>query len=396
MTASPLYFDYNATCPLLDSVKEAMFACVSGPLNPSSIHHFGRAARHFMEEARLKILRAIEAHESKGNAGVRVIFTASGTEANNTALQGLKGYHILVSAIEHASILKGKHTEQNLRILPVQKNGMLDLHALEKILADTPSPKLVSVMMVNNETGVIQPIAEIVRIARTHNALVHTDAVQALGKIPVHFHALGVDMMTLSAHKCGGPIGAAALIIRKNIPLQPLIQGGGQELGYRAGTENVMAITGFGAAAEYVTTPSFLQNYAKIAVLRDTMENTILTMAPEAVIFGKESPRVANTSVITMPDIPYETQLMHFDLAGIAVSSGSACSSGKITHSHVLNSMGVPKAMARTAIRISLGPEHTETEIQRFVELWRELYLRTHSSHHSSTPHPSPLSRQVA
>jgi cysteine desulfurase len=291
-----------------------------------------------------------------------VVFTSGGSEANNMALKGAPVERLIVSATEHPSVLEAATASgKKVEILPVTYQGVVDLGALEEML---PGPKaLVSVMLANNETGVIQPVSDIVRLAQAQGALVHTDAVQALGKIPVNFGLLGVDMMTLSAHKLGGPVGAGALTIRDGLAVDALIHGGGQELRRRAGTENLVSISGFGAVA---------QTRQDVKPLRDRLEAAL----EGAVVFGAGANRLPNTLCFAMPGMKAETLLMAFDLEGIAVSSGSACSSGKVAKSHVLAAMGVAQEISQGAIRVSLGWNTTEGQIDTFIAAWRKIIAR--------------------
>lgn len=357
----PTYLDYNATTPLLPQALAAMQAVYSRPANASSVHSYGREAKKQLENARKTIADAISAWPNE------VLFTASGTEANVTALRGLPARRVLVSAIEHSSVLKAVPTAEKI---PVTAQGLIDLNALEAMLAGK-EPALVSLMLANNETGVIQPVAEAAHIAHAHGALLHCDAVQGLGKIPVDFGALGADMLTLSAHKCGGPLGAAALIIRRDLAITPLLTGGGQELGRRAGTENIAAIAGFAAAVEASA------NHTHMNIVRHWLNAMEARMeASGATVFANALPRLPNTTCVAMPGVSGEVQLMDFDLSGFAVSAGSACSSGRIEPSHVLLAMGVEPALAACAVRISAGWATKEEEIQRFTAQWQKTKSR--------------------
>jgi cysteine desulfurase len=325
--------------------------------NASSVHREGRAARKLLEDSREVLARSI------GVIAPMMSFTSGGSEANNLAIKGATVERILVSAIEHPSIIEAaKAVHKPAEFIPVTSEGLVDLTALSKMLE---GPKaLVSVMLANNETGVIQPLREIVALAQAHGALVHTDAVQAFGKIPVNFGLLGVDMMTLAAHKIGGPTGIGALVVRDGLALEPLIHGGGQELRRRAGTENLVGIAGFAAVAK--------QSQLDISGLRDQLEEAL----EGAVIFGGNTQRLSNTINFSHLGMSAETLLMNFDLDGIAVSSGSACSSGKVKKSHVLTAMGVVPDLARGAIRISLGWNTTPEHIEHFITVWRKLLAR--------------------
>lgn len=359
------YLDHNATSPLCKEAQQAMLYAWQAPLNPSSLHQFGRGARKLMEDARDTLLTAVNTENC------RLIFTASGTEANNLAMKGLEGIDIFVSAIEHPSILKSANYAG---IIPVDEHGVVRLDALEKLLKSSEKKPLISVMLANNETGVIQPIKEIAALAKEYGAYVHTDAVQAFGKIPVSMAELGVDILTISAHKIGGPVGAAALIIKKNLPLKAQIHGGGQEQSFRAGTENVAAITAFAAATK---AKNMLYANDNIRALRDWMENELETIAGTELVIAKTSPRLPNTSCIMMPGVSNETQLMHFDMAGIAVSAGSACSSGKVEASHVLLAQGIEKEQASQTIRVSIAATTTKEELNKFIESWATLWKRS-------------------
>ena len=358
-----LYLDWNATAPLRPEARAALIVSMDEVGNASSIHRFGRAARKRVEDARARVAALV------GAIPAQVIFTGSGTEANGLALR-LKGMaRIIVSATDHAAVLEpaGPWAER----LPVGADGLVDLEALDRVLASGPGPALVSVQAVNNETGVIQPLAAITAIARRHGSRVHSDAVQAAGRIPLDMAALGLDMLTLSAHKIGGPQGVGALVISPGLVFDPLIRGGGQERRQRAGTENVPGIAGFGAAAAAAL--DGLAGYGGIAALRDGLEQRLLAAVPEAVVFGRDAPRVANTTCIALPGVPAETQLMAFDLAGIAVSTGAACSSGTVKASHVLTAMGAGPDLAGSALRISLGWTTTQGEVDRAAAVWLKL-----------------------
>jgi cysteine desulfurase len=342
------YLDWNATAPLRAEAAAAMREAMDHWGNPSSVHRRGRAARQAVEAARDKI-----AAFAPGD----VTFTSGGTEANHLALLGTGRLRVLVSAVEHGSVLAAVPTAERI---PVDRNGIVDLAALDALLASGP-PALVSVMLANNETGVIQPLREIAEIAHARGALVHTDAVQAAGKIPLD---MGADILTLSAHKLGGPPGIGAVISR--VELAPMIRGGGQERGRRAGTESLVGIAGFAAAAAVTT------DYEPVRALRDRLE----TALPDAVVVGAEASRLPNTSAIAMPGMAAETQVIAFDLAGVMVSAGAACSSGKVGPSHVLAAMGLDPEIANSTIRVSLGRTTTEADVDHFIETWTALRAR--------------------
>jgi cysteine desulfurase len=359
------YLDHNATSPLRPAAFDAMAAALRAGGNPSSVHRAGRTARSLIDGARRQVAALV------GALPAEVVFTSGGTEANNMAIDGSGRKRVLASAIEHDSVLKAA---PDAEIIPVDGNGVVDLGALERLLALPGEPALVSVMFANNETGVLQPIADVVRLARQAGALVHCDAVQAAGKVRVDLHGLGVDYLSLSAHKLGGPTGVGALAIRSGAPFVPGRRGGGQESNRRAGTENVAGIAGFGAAADASREGLMVEG------LRDRMERSLLAIAPGARVFGVGAPRLGNTSCISMPGVKAETQVMALDLDGLCVSAGAACSSGKVHRSAVLAAMGVEDAVAETAIRISCGWNTDSDDIERLIAAWRDLYIRVSQS----------------
>ena len=360
-----VYLDHNATSPLRPAALDAMVEILRAGGNPSSVHRWGRAARASIDAARRQVAALV------GALPAEIVFTSGGTEANNLALAGAGGRHVLVSAVELDSVLRAAAGARTIR---VDSDGVVDLAALERLLGASAEPALVSVMLANNETGVIQPVAEVVRIARAAGALVHCDAVQAAGKMPVDLHGLGVDYMSLSAHKLGGPTGIGALVIRGDAPFAGDRRGGGQESNRRAGTENVAGIAGFGAVA--------IEAGSSTETLRNQIEAGLRAIAPDATIHGAGVPRLGNTTCISMPGVRAETQVMALDLAGVGVSAGAACSSGKVQRSAVLTAMGVEPAVAEAAIRISLGWNSTQADIERLIEAWQELYIRvTHSDY---------------
>jgi cysteine desulfurase len=358
------YLDWNATGRLRQEAQAAMTAALAVTGNPSSVHAAGRAARHLVEAAREQVAALV------GTAPRDVVFTSGGTEANMLALSPALGDVLLVSAIEHPSVRCGGRFSA-VEEIPATAAGLVDLAALERRLARCSRP-LVSLMLANNETGVIQPVAEAAAIVHAAGGLIHVDAVQGPGRISCDFNALGADLMTLSAHKIGGPQGVGALIRRDGVQLDPLIKGGGQERGARAGTENVAGIAGFGAAAEAVAR-RWADEAALVAGLRDWLEAGLAATAPEIVIFGREAPRLPNTTLFGIPGMKAETAVIAFDLAGVAVSSGAACSSGKVAPSHVLAAMGAAPELARGAIRASLGYSTSEDEIEAFLKAWAAL-----------------------
>jgi cysteine desulfurase len=325
--------------------------------NASSIHAEGRAARKLLDDSREALAFAL------GCLPQMIVFTSSGTEANNMALRGVEAERILVSAVEHPSVrAAARASGKPVDLIPVDGQGRVELGALERML-NGPN-LLVSVMLANNETGVIQPIADVVALARRHGALVHVDAVQGFGKVPVNFGLLGCDLLTVAAHKVGGPVGVGALVIRDGLAMEPLIVGGGQELRRRAGTENLAAVAGFAAASREI--PS------QTRPLRDELESFL----EDAEIIGGRTERLPNTACFAVPGLKAETLLMNLDLAGIAVSSGSACSSGKVGRSHVLDAMGLAPETSSAAIRISLGWNSTSADVQHFITVWKQLLAR--------------------
>jgi cysteine desulfurase len=359
-----IYLDYNATQPPLPAVRDAMLEIMGRPSNASSVHRAGQAARHAVERARRQVAALIGARPGE------IVFTSGATEANATALAGLPVARRLVSAIEHPSV---RDNARDAAVVPVDRSGRVDLAALDRLLAAGDGPALVSIMLVNNETGVIQPVAEAARLVHGRGGLLHCDATQAPGRIPVDVGELGVDSLTLSAHKIGGPQGAGALYVRNGIACAPLLRGGGQESRRRAGTENVAAIVGFGVAAEIAATCPGIDVLAR---MRDGMEARLTAQAPGLTIYGEDAPRVGNTSCFGAAGLLAETALIALDLAGIAVSSGAACSSGAVEPSPVLLAMGVTAAAAREAIRISLGWATTPADVDDLVESWAIVYRR--------------------
>lgn len=358
------YLDHNATSPIRPAVLDAMVEALRAGGNPSSVHRAGRAARARVDAARRQVAALVGALPSE------IVFTSGGTEANAMALAGTGRKRVLVSAVEHESVLKAV---PGAEIVPVDRNGVIDLAALERMLAGS-EPALVSVMFANNETGVLQPVAEVTRLARAAGALVHCDAVQGAGKARVDLHGLGIDYLSLSAHKLGGPTGVGALAVRAGAPFAPDRKGGGQEANRRAGTENVAGIVGFGVAAEAA------RDGLDTEFLRDRIEAGLRAVAPAAKIYGAAVPRLVNTTCISMPGVKAETQVMALDLAGVCVSAGAACSSGKVNRSAVLTAMGVEPAESETAIRISCGWSTVSEDIDCLIAAWKALYIRvTHS-----------------
>ncbi|MBX3536211.1 MAG: cysteine desulfurase [Chelatococcus sp.] len=375
MTAGRVYLDYNASAPLRPEVVEAMLRVLTTSGNGSSVHREGRAARAAIEEARGKAASLVGAEAAK------LVFTSGGTEANVLALsphvrvRGFDGRNkdlplarCFVGATEHPSILAGgRFPAEAVVVVPVDGNGVVDIAWLEEHLDDSAGRPFVSLQMANNETGVLQPIGEVAQLVHAAGGILHVDAVQAAGKMPIDFSTLGADMLSFSAHKFGGPQGAGALVYNPGIDLGPaLLRGGGQEEGHRAGTENLAAIVGFGAAAAIAF--GAIDHYMNaMALMRDRVEQDMRSVLPEVVVFGDGVERLANTSAFAIPGVKAETLVMAFDLAGVAVSSGSACSSGKVRPSHVLAAMGVEPDVAEGAVRISLGWATRDEDVERFA-----------------------------
>ncbi len=375
---SNVYFDNNSTTALDERVLNAMLPFMTMQHgNATSRHAYGRTVRDAVEQAREQVANAVGAYPSQ------VVFTASGTEANNFAISGIAGNspnsQIVVSSIEHPCVTRPTFAMQKLgyktKIVGVDSDGLLDLVHLESILKNqAASPtSLVSVMMVNNETGVIQNISKIAEIAKRYKAYLHTDAVQALGKIPVDFAGLNVSAMTISSHKIYGPQGAGALIVDKRIDIAPLLHGGGQEKGLRSGTENVAAIVGFGAACDLAISELSIRSSATKA-LRDHLEQGLVQMG--AFMFGNKAARILNTSFFAFPNIEGETLVMALDRKGFAVASGSACSSDSTEPSHVLLAMGISPDVARGAVRVSFGanqkPTNTLEQVDHFLVVLKQ------------------------
>jgi cysteine desulfurase len=368
---APAYFDHNATTPLDPLVLEAMMPFLGGRCgNASSRHEYGRAARRAIDQARQQVALAVGAHPTE------VVFCSGGSEANNLFIKGaaarLKPGACAVSAIEHPCVREPARQLRiwgwRLRDISVDAEGRIDATDFGAALEE--SPRLVSVMLANNETGVIQPVADLAEQARRAGALFHTDAVQALGKIPVDFRALGVQALTVSAHKIHGPQGAAALIVDKRAEIEPLIAGGGQERGQRSGTENVAAIAGFGRACE-LAVARLGEDVLRVEQLRDTLERGLVKLG--ARIFSAGASRLANTSFFALEGIDGETLVAQIDRAGFAVASGSACSSAQPEPSRTLTAMGIAPEVARNAVRVSLGRDNTLDEVQRFLQVFADL-----------------------
>jgi cysteine desulfurase len=368
-----IYLDWNATTPLRSEAKAAMAAAWDLSGNPSSVHAEGRHARRLVEEARASLAGAV------GAATRNVVFVSGGTEANALALTpgvrrdaGGPVERLVVSAIEHASVLAGgRFPSEAIETVGVTSSGLVDLGGLRAVLDDGP-PALVSVMLANNETGAVQPVHEVGEIVRSTGGLLHVDAIQGLGKIPFNLNAMNADLVTVSAHKIGGPKGVGAVILAEGVlGLEPLLRGGGQELGRRAGTENVAGIAGFGAAVKAAM--GALEGEAiRLEGLRNRLENG-LRETPDVIVFSEDARRLPNTTLFTVPGLKAETAVIGFDLAGVAVSSGSACSSGKVQPSHVLEAMGFGPEITQGAVRLSLGWSTSSADVDYCLKAWRKL-----------------------
>jgi cysteine desulfurase len=354
-----IYLDYNATAPLLPGVLDAMRESMERPTNSSALHSFGQQAKRWMSQARRDIADYIDAHPD------HVIFTSGGTEANNFVLKGFPWKRVLLSAVVHDSVYK---VLDSFNELSVDADGLLDIPALEDLLKTTQGPTLISVILAHNESGVIQPLEDVVHLAKTYKAYLHVDAVQALGKIPLSFQKMGVDFMTLSAHKIGGPQGVGVLVSKE--VLSPLMQGGGQERGYRSGTENVPGIVGFAESLKRQP----LDHMKNLKQWHQSMEEELETFCNTFHIYGKKVERLPNTTCLSMPFVESATQVMHLDLNGLAVSMGAACSSGRTQISRSLQKMGPDPMFAKFAIRVSSGWGSTEEDFKKFTTSWKEIY----------------------
>lgn len=366
-----IYFDHNATSPLRPEARLAFLQALEAG-NASSVHAEGRAARAMIESARIALAATLETRPD------RVVFVSGATEAANMALRPSEGRYLLIGAGEHACVFAGNgFAPDKVGQVALDAQGRLDLDDLREKLADVAGLQpVLALQAVNNETGVIQPVAEAAEQLHAVGGLLVCDAVQAYGRIDCAFTATGADLIFLSSHKLGGPKGAGALAaIRRGLLPQALIRGGGQEKGLRGGTENIAAIAGFGAAAAQAEA-SRVAETARLAALRDILQAGLLEIAPEAAIFGSEAARVGNTLALALPGLSAETMVAAFDVEGVALSSGSACSSGKVTPSHVLAAMGVPPDQARSALRISLGWTSRKEEVVRFLEILAKLRER--------------------
>jgi cysteine desulfurase len=368
------YLDYNATAPLRPEVRDAVIGALGAFGNPSSVHAEGREARALIETARGKVAALAGARPEE------VIFTSGGSEANALALAAVPGdaWHLYMSAIEHPSVLSGgRFYRESITRIAVSRDGVVDLALLASELGKHHLGgwrPLVSLMAANNETGALQPVAAAADIVHAAGGLLHCDAVQVPGRVALDFGDLGADMMSLSAHKIGGPKGVGALIVRDGVAVEPLIEGGGQERRRRAGTENVAGIVGFGVAAAIAAAE--VERASDLGALRDELETKAKGLAPDAVVFAASARRLPNTSCLAVPGTRAETLVIGLDLAGVAVSAGSACSSGKVEPSHVLIAMGAAPELAASSIRVSLGFGTRSADIEKFLGAWFELVKR--------------------
>ena len=390
MTLARAYLDYNATAPLRGEAKAAMLACMDAVGNPSSVHAEGRAARALVETARRQVSSLCWAQPAD------VSFTSGATEAANWVLSQPRRV-IFASRLEHACIADAAVVSGARVIeLPVAAGGRVDVEAAAAILArharddagGPPGASLVVVQAANNETGIVQPVAEIAALAREHGCRVLVDAVQAVGRIAVERDVLDADFLLLSSHKIGGPKGGGALVVRDGRVLRPLLVGGGQERRRRAGTENVEGIVGFGAAAQAARLALDAES-VRLAALRDRLEHQALAIAPDAVVIGRDVPRLANTTCLVLAGAKAETLVIKLDLAGVAVSAGAACSAGKVGQSRVLAAMGLSPELARAAIRVSIGHTTTTADIERFLDVWRGA-VAVHPAASAAPPRTAP------
>jgi cysteine desulfurase len=380
----PVYLDHAATTPVRPEVRDAMLPYLGEQAfgNPSSPHQFGRTARAGLEQARRQLALALGAEPGQ------VFFTSGGTEADNLAVVGAalaardRGapMEVAVSAIEHKAVIAGAHTVAHLggaeETIAVGPDGVIDLAALDGTLARRPA--LVSVMWVNNETGVIQPVAEIGRRCRAAGVLFHTDAVQAFGNLPIRFADLPCDLLTVSAHKIGGAKGAGALLLRERRTIEPLIQGGSQQGGLRPGTENIAGAIGFGRAAELAVREQ-PEHACRLAGVRNRLRERLVEGVPDLVVVGEGAERASHILNVCVPGGDSEALLMHLDLAGVAASSGSACTTGAVEPSHVLVAMRIPRDLALGALRFSLGRGTTEADVDRVAEVFPRVVRKVRS-----------------
>lgn len=368
-----IYLDYNATAPLRSCAREALIAALDLPMNASSVHSYGRKGRKLVEDTRILLGQTL------GCPAAQIVFNSGATEGNNTLLyhfaNSFPDERILIGATEHSSIYK--MPLKNVTKIPVDANGVIKLDALETLLEEPVKTSLVCVMMANNETGTVQPIQQIAALAHRYGAMMHCDATQGLGRFPLDLQALGCDSMTVSSHKIGGPQGVGALALMRCGVTPTLIHGGGQERKLRSGTENVAAIAGFGAAITESCTDSYIETEtARLKALQTKLENGLKQLTPDIIIHAEGAQRMTNTTLISLPSAKTESLLMALDLEGVALSSGSACSSGTVKASHVLEAMGI----TQPTLRLSTGYKTKESEIDAFLDLWQTITTRQHAA----------------
>ena len=360
-----IYLDHNATAPVYPEVVDAVSTGLRELGNASSVHADGRSVRGTIEDARDSVGKLI------GVPSSAITFSSGGTEANATVIRGLLGSgvvsNVYCSAVEHPSVLEHVNPQYHC---PVNSDGQIDLNELEDVLKKQDAPFLFCIMLANNETGVIQPVSEVSALVHDQGGLVLCDSVQGPGKLSLETDSLGADFLTFSSHKIGGPQGVGCFTMNTDVALEPLLVGGGQEKKRRSGTENAPGIAGFGVAARIT---GERQHPEHVGQIRDQLEDALLEARPDAVVFGQGVPRISNTTNIAIPGVSSERQLIKLDLAGYSVSAGAACSSGKVSSSHVLLAMGVSEDMAKSSIRISIGADTAWSDLEKFVEIWATL-----------------------
>lgn len=366
-----IYFDNNATTKIAPQALTLMNQIYQNPLNSSSVHQFGQFAQKTVNQAKIKVANLLNAHN------YQIIFTSGATESNNLAIKNYPNYKIITCAIEHPAVLQTAMKQDHV-VIGVDKEGILDLKELEKTIKDLQSPNfLVSVMLSNNESGVIQPLKEIAKIAHQHGGLVHSDLTQGPGKFAVDLEDLNIDFASLSSHKLQGPQGVGALLVRNSIQIEQIIHGGTQQNGKRPGTVNTAGVAGFGEACKVCQ--DNLEKYKDVEKLRDYLEENLKKIAKnDLVIFSQNAPRLPNTSFFSTPDLDNKTLMINLDLNNIAVSVGSACSSGVTKLSHVLKAMHVDEKFAKGAIRISLGSDNNKAQVDKFIDIWKNIYQGNH------------------
>ena len=374
MSGSRAYMDANATQPLHPAARAAMVRVFEeGALNASAQHAEGRRARAIVEEARATLARLLDCDARE------IVFTASGSEADNMAVKGAETRAHIVSPLEHPAVARAAAaTGRPVMTVAVDENGVIDLSALETVLKEAPKPAQVCLMLASHETGAIQPVRETAELAHAHGAIVHCDAVQAAGRVPVSFRSLGVDTLAISAHKFGGPQGTGALIVREGLTIAPLVHGGGQEWRRRAGTENVAGIAGMAAALD-AAVAEMAEKAARLNRLRAILEAGLKEMAPRVRIFSEGAERAPGVTLFAMPGLDADMARIALDLEGFAVSRGAACASGKVEPSAALVAMGVPEGLARNALRVSLGEWNTEEEVRGLLTALKKLFAQARS-----------------